>query len=1625
MEKDHSLLLHCRYTLEKGTKIKKIEVNETDFKEHIEKIESNWKRIGEEWPAGVRPIFAKFEDLLEQPEQEVKRLLADLSCDSEHVFFRNTSERQNPAPIDKKVTNYHELPEELRNRKLNVKEILLNNIKGSCLLQMPTNIPKELIPDQEPDFPPSGWRYPVARPYIPAISMQNVFDAIQSGSISSAGYWPKQLASRLRTLFRCPVAQPCSNGFTALMLAMQTANIGDGDEVIVPTMTMVAVPNAVRYVRATPVFADNAHDCYNPKWADYEKQSTSRTKAIVVTHTYGVPASDIDEIATNCKSRGWVLIEDISECVGVTFSTESDGDQRLLGTFGDFAIASLYANKLVNGGDGGFVVAKDASVGKRLTSIVNHGFTPRFHFVHFEQSINAKIHGIGAAIATGCFDELDEIMKHRSLLAQWYRTNLQELREVKLMPQCGPRDTPWVFGLQCQSKNERTKLRQFLAEHKIETRDFFFNLHLQPIFVPQNGLTPPSLPNAEQLGSTGFYLPTHSELNENDVQYICDCVKLYFASVSTPTVNSTPISRKKTSKEFVQVEPSGFSLSIRKYRDTGELITSTTRAHVYINAVNLGLDAENVLLHERYGDVQLLLAHMKKCLSLAKGYPLEDAMRKFFMPYIKYFESQEPLEQPIARPWLSVNLKDDIHKTSQQIPTTTDTETLQLLVWIIQQQKPNTIWEIGSFKGHASVLMSEVCSHLKIDHKIFACDAFRWQAWMNDYVSESTKYVSDSRSFLEVFAENVASFSNYIQPVVWPYEMTALPTILNSNRPQFVFLDISQDEEDLEHVWSFIESLLIPNETIILVNGLRNTSIAFFTRHSDQLKPLAKPHAIAKAFRFTDPKVETVPKTYEDVGKFMRATVPMKRSLRFHRSPAWDHHHNNLFNSSIEALRDHLHSSNADIIFVAAVDEVLCNNVDLFHDNDWIGIIHGTDHYPELFYTPDLRRLCTNRVYIAALKNCKGLFTLTSFQANFLRKNLPKHLPKFPIQRLHYPIDSRPNFGDSLVPQLMKEQQTIDLVHIGSFARDFQFFYNLTVPSGYRKVLLNDGQDIAKDVPADLVIMNRLTGDEYEEMLRKSIVILTLRYEGAANTLILECISRNVPILSPNASSCTDYLGSDYPLLYDRSKPDEIESLFQADKINDAIAYLKRMDKVKLSQEKFVNDVKDGVVLLSLPPNPTINPISAYEDSLTNIANRRISRKYDVTICICSYKRTHNLGSILEHLWNQQDFVGSYEIIVWNNNANRVAIVREQTKTYVECPTDRKSMTLINSTENYYCSIRFALAPLMKSDCLLICDDDIIPGSNFISFFHAAHRDHPKDVLCVRGHTFFAHDLDMEEPKNVWTNYDHLKFKGDEEPEQLIHFVHADCCLIPRGALQEIASVSMPDPEFALVDDYWMSYILNHKFDRNLRKLSVAGLAINPIHRTDDSEKPGLALHTRPEVQDARLRLYVHHMLNGWPQWDESEGEAMPVWIKEELVPIKNQKQAFWDRPAQIGYNINSELDVDGVSDLVRMKVKCVRIGAVGIGERKYFELSGFRSEPVQQLESLAKTVTILRNASIDVIITLQRSLATPDTWRMIARKFLTFENVVGYDLINEPFTNHETDLHWSELESSTGDPGK
>lgn len=393
--------------------------------------------------------------------------------------------------------------------------------------KLPGNV-KDKLPDEEPLAPDAGYRLHVSFPYIAPDSKENVLKAIDKALISSATPVVDEFEENLKQFFGVRFAKACSSGYSALVLALRLANIGEGDQVLIPSFTMIAVLNAVLTVGAKPVFVDCAPGDFNPSVDEYGKKASecNQIHALIVCHTYGVPA-DCTKIQEFCKSKQIVFIEDIAEAIGAEYNG------RLVGTFGDFACASLYANKAITSGDGGFVLSSGEgrdnvnSLKDDADSYANHGFTKKFHFVHYEHSGNYKMSGLQAAFVSPAVSRIPKVMEDRTRIAGKYREALQGVGGLELMPRNDyGRDAPWMFGVLVTSKAMRTLVRGKLASQGIETRDFFLPLHLQPMMIDQQSTTDPEiLPNAEYLGSRGLYLPTFYGMKDDDINFVSSCLK--------------------------------------------------------------------------------------------------------------------------------------------------------------------------------------------------------------------------------------------------------------------------------------------------------------------------------------------------------------------------------------------------------------------------------------------------------------------------------------------------------------------------------------------------------------------------------------------------------------------------------------------------------------------------------------------------------------------------------------------------------------------------------------------------------------------------------------------------------------------------------------------------------------------------------------------------------------------------------------------------------------------------------------------------------------------------------------------------------------------------------------------
>eukprot|EP00392_Amoebophrya_sp_AT5.2_P008412 g8433.t1 len=411
--------------------------------------------------------------------------------------------------------------------------------------QLPAKI-TDGMPKKEPTYDQElGIVYRVLEPFYTKQAVEDVTTAMMNGEISSGTRWPRQMAEKICATYSVPVAFPTSSGASALHVSLLAIDVYQY-EVIVPAFTMVAVSNAVKLAGGIPIYADCAETNINPGLAEIKARSSIRTKAVIICHTYGIVCPDVIQISEWCKQNGIKLIEDICECMGARVAKHPDpkdpvhGKYLLAGAFGDFSCSSLYANKQITAGDGGWVHSISEEHAPRLKSLINHGFDPAFMNRGLHEQIE-KRHVVARWYRQELFKQgLSEFDPHSTSAARPSDEGLDSGFPLRGINEYHARtcffDAPWVFGLECRTRDTRDNLRQFLAEHGVESRNYFFPLHVQPVnfYEYARGVSGAyaswdcDLPNSLRFGTCGLYLPTHAFLEENDVEYIVGVCRRFF-----------------------------------------------------------------------------------------------------------------------------------------------------------------------------------------------------------------------------------------------------------------------------------------------------------------------------------------------------------------------------------------------------------------------------------------------------------------------------------------------------------------------------------------------------------------------------------------------------------------------------------------------------------------------------------------------------------------------------------------------------------------------------------------------------------------------------------------------------------------------------------------------------------------------------------------------------------------------------------------------------------------------------------------------------------------------------------------------------------------------------------------
>jgi perosamine synthetase len=352
-------------------------------------------------------------------------------------------------------------------------------------------------------------------PSITQKEIDYVTDAVTNGIDEHWGDYIKRFEKAFANYIGVKHALTTSSCTGALHLALVACGIKEGDEVIVPDCSWIATASAVRYVGATPVFADVLPDtwCINPE--SIIDCISSQTKAIIPVHLYGHPSamSWIMDIARTFKLK---VIEDAAPSVGATIAGKRTG------SFGDIGCFSFQGAKMLATGEGGMLVTDNDELFERVKHFAEHGRASS-GFEISDIGYKYKMSNLQAALGLAQLERVDDLIAQKRQIYEWYYDELKAIQGISLNRRNteGEKSIYWMTSIVLNKKFAvtRDELMMLLKDRDIDTRPFFPPMSSFPMFKSCHN------PVAKHIGANGINLPSGHRINQSQVIYICDCIK--------------------------------------------------------------------------------------------------------------------------------------------------------------------------------------------------------------------------------------------------------------------------------------------------------------------------------------------------------------------------------------------------------------------------------------------------------------------------------------------------------------------------------------------------------------------------------------------------------------------------------------------------------------------------------------------------------------------------------------------------------------------------------------------------------------------------------------------------------------------------------------------------------------------------------------------------------------------------------------------------------------------------------------------------------------------------------------------------------------------------------------------
>ncbi len=357
-------------------------------------------------------------------------------------------------------------------------------------------------------------------PWLNNQESKNIYKVVQKTYLTENKETLK-FEKNIRNKLKAKFVNSYSNWTCGLYACLKILNLKSDDEVIVPNLTFIATINSVIMAGLRPVLCEINEDSLCLDLKKLKKCITKKTKAIIPVHLYG-NCCDMDELKKICKKKKILIIEDAAQSIGSKFK------DKFLGTIGDFGGISFYGNKIITTGEGGAVITNKQIFHKKLYKFKNHGRSKKGIFKHDSIGFNFMFTEMQAAIGNVQLKKLDKIIKKKKYIYEYYKKNLKDLNEINFKDSSkNCKQVHWFTNIFSKDKKMLTK---YLSYKKIQTRECFYPLNLQPCFKKNKQIK--NLNGNFQISKKIFdnliSLPSSYDLTKKDLDKIILNIKKFY-----------------------------------------------------------------------------------------------------------------------------------------------------------------------------------------------------------------------------------------------------------------------------------------------------------------------------------------------------------------------------------------------------------------------------------------------------------------------------------------------------------------------------------------------------------------------------------------------------------------------------------------------------------------------------------------------------------------------------------------------------------------------------------------------------------------------------------------------------------------------------------------------------------------------------------------------------------------------------------------------------------------------------------------------------------------------------------------------------------------------------------------